>query len=42
VAEHVSLHGGRVWVEDAPDAGARFAVELPRIEIEHDGEGDLA
>ncbi|MCO8126777.1 HAMP domain-containing histidine kinase [Acidimicrobiia bacterium EGI L10123] len=43
VAEHVALHGGRVWVEDAPEAGARFAVELPRVEIDHDIlEGDLA
>ena len=31
VAEHVRLHGGRVWVEDRPDgkSGARFVVELP-------------
>ncbi|MGH9149147.1 MAG: ATP-binding protein [Acidimicrobiales bacterium] len=29
VAEHVRLHGGRVWVEDAPGGGARFVVELP-------------
>jgi signal transduction histidine kinase len=31
VAEHVALHGGRVWVEDRPDGepGARFVVELP-------------
>ena len=31
VAEHVSLHQGRVWVEDRPDdtPGARFVVELP-------------
>ena len=31
VAEHVSLHKGRVWVEDCPDGaeGARFVVELP-------------
>lgn len=36
VAEHVHLHGGRVWVEDAPGGGARFAVELPRIELEED------
>lgn len=43
VAEHVRLHGGRVWVEDAPGSGARFAVELPRVEIDHEGlEGDLA
>jgi len=35
VAEHVALHGGRVWVDDAPGGGARFAVELPRVELEH-------
>lgn len=29
VAEHVRLHDGRVWVEDAPAGGARFVVELP-------------
>ena len=29
VAEHVRLHGGRVWVEDAPRSGARFVIELP-------------
>jgi len=34
VDEHVRLHGGRVWVEDAPTRGARFAVELPRVELE--------
>ena len=28
-AEHVRLHGGRVWVEDAPDGGARFVIEIP-------------
>lgn len=27
--EHVALHGGRIWVEDAPGRGARFVVELP-------------
>jgi signal transduction histidine kinase len=42
VAEHVRLHGGRVWVEDAPGAGARFAVELPRIEIDQEQDQDLA
>ncbi|HEX4903494.1 MAG TPA: sensor histidine kinase, partial [Acidimicrobiales bacterium] len=41
VAEHVGLHGGRVWVDDAPGGGARFAVELPRIELEQPEE-DLA
>lgn len=31
VAEHVRLHGGRVWVEERLDSkpGARFVVELP-------------
>ncbi len=29
VAEHVRLHGGRVWNEDAPGGGTRFIVELP-------------
>ena len=28
-AEHVRLHGGRVWVEDAPDGGARFVIDIP-------------
>jgi two-component system sensor histidine kinase MtrB len=29
VAEHVNLHGGRVWVEDGTGAENRFIVELP-------------
>ena len=29
VAEHVRLHGGRMWIEDAPGRGSRFVVELP-------------
>jgi signal transduction histidine kinase len=29
VAEHVRLHGGRVWVEDGTGAENRFVVELP-------------
>ncbi|MGH9136521.1 MAG: ATP-binding protein, partial [Acidimicrobiales bacterium] len=31
VAEHVRLHGGRVWVDDREDGrpGSRFVVELP-------------
>lgn len=36
VAEHVNLHGGKVWVEDRTDGepGARFVVELPVEEHE--------
>lgn len=43
VAEHVRLHGGRVWVTDRTDGkhGARFVVELPVGE--HDvGDEELA
>jgi two-component system, OmpR family, sensor histidine kinase MtrB len=29
VREHVRLHGGRVFVTDAPSGGARFVVEIP-------------
>ena len=29
VAEHVRLHGGRVWVESGADGENRFVVELP-------------
>jgi len=29
VAEHVRLHGGRVWADEATGGGARFTVELP-------------
>ena len=29
VAEHVRLHGGRVWSERVPGGGTRFVVELP-------------
>jgi len=29
VAQHVRLHEGRVWVEDADPVGARFVVEIP-------------
>lgn len=28
-AEHIRLHGGHVWVEDAGGGGARFVVEIP-------------
>ncbi len=29
VAEHVRLHGGAIWIEDAPVRGSRFVIELP-------------
>ncbi len=29
VSEHVRLHGGEVWVEEAPSGGARFVVAVP-------------
>ncbi len=29
VSEHLHLHNGRAWVEDAPGGGARFVIELP-------------
>lgn len=39
VAEHVSLHGGKVWVEDraAGTSGARFVVDLPILDIDISG-----
>jgi two-component system sensor histidine kinase MtrB len=30
VVEHVRIHGGRVWADDAPGGGARFVVEVPQ------------
>ena len=43
VRDLVTLHGGRVWVEDAPGGGARFVVELPNGEPSYGGRsyGDL-
>ena len=38
VREHVNLHGGRAWVEDAPDGGARFVVALPTVAAEEPDE----
>ena len=42
VAEHVGLHGGRVWVEDRPGVsrGARFVVELPVVLADAPADGD--
>jgi two-component system sensor histidine kinase MtrB len=40
VAEHVRLHGGRVWSEDAPGGGTCFIVELP-LEPVHDESPDI-
>lgn len=31
VAEHVKLHGGRVWVDAVEGGGARFIAELPQV-----------
>ena len=28
-AEHIRLHGGRIWAEDGPGGGGRFVIELP-------------
>ena len=30
--EHLRLHDGRMWIDDAPGGGARFVVEVPRSE----------
>jgi len=30
-AQHAKLHGGSIRVEDAPDGGARFVIELPEV-----------
>ncbi len=42
VSEHVQLHDGRVWVEDAAGRGARFVVELPTVSDGDDHGPDLA
>ncbi|MBA3302890.1 MAG: HAMP domain-containing histidine kinase, partial [Acidimicrobiia bacterium] len=45
VREHVTLHGGKVWVEDrnGDGPGARFVVEMPGelSEAEPEPEADL-
>jgi len=38
VAEHVRLHGGAIWIEDAPVRGSRFVIELPLDEGDVDAE----
>lgn len=30
-AEHVRRHHGHIWVQDRPEGGARFVIELPRV-----------
>ncbi len=41
VKEHITIHGGRVWVEDKPDGspGARFVLALPSEAREEDEPG---
>jgi two-component system, OmpR family, sensor histidine kinase MtrB len=31
VSEHVRLHGGAIWIEDAPVRGSQFVIELPLV-----------
>ncbi|HTX62546.1 MAG TPA: HAMP domain-containing sensor histidine kinase [Acidimicrobiales bacterium] len=38
VAEHVRLHGGKVWADEAQGGGARFTIELPGRLAEPDDE----
>lgn len=40
VAEHVRLHGGRVWVEPGPGGGNRFVVEIPEVADDEVGNAD--
>ena len=36
-AQHITLHGGRLWVEDRDGGGACFVIELPRTRSSLDG-----
>jgi two-component system sensor histidine kinase MtrB len=40
VAEHVRLHGGRVWVEADPEGGNRFVVALPAAPAREEADDD--
>jgi two-component system, OmpR family, sensor histidine kinase MtrB len=42
VSEHARLHGGSVWIEDAPTGGARFVVELTEAKPLPPGEHDVS
>jgi signal transduction histidine kinase len=43
VRELVALHGGEVWIEDAPDAGARVVVQFPGAYLtSEESTGDIA
>jgi two-component system, OmpR family, sensor histidine kinase MtrB len=33
VRAHANLHGGTVWVEDAPEGGARFVLDIAEVEV---------
>ncbi len=39
VAEHVRLHGGAIWIEEAPVRGSRFVIELPLEPHDEQGRG---
>lgn len=38
----VEAHGGRIWVDDAPEGGARFNLTLPIVETEQAPNGSVA
>jgi signal transduction histidine kinase len=37
----VERYQGRAWVEDAPDGGARFVIEVPGLSMPHLAESDV-